>query len=241
MRASEQERIDVSRTHGLEQSLCENRHLRARCSTTLDEFDEPGTRCAHEIDSGADSSTRNRPVVRAGPDRSDRADDSDRARARGSHQGICSRLDDPQNGNVPARRRKFGLEFVDRKRCSCGVARHDDRLGSVFFDQTPRQFTRVLTHIRQRFVTVGVPTRIADVNDVFARQEVDHGPRNRQAAESGIEKTDGSRVRVASCHVDTIDDGRSSQTSVIFAMICDVLVSIDRLRNFRVGSVRRAS
>src|SRR5690606_37507267 len=80
-------------------------------------------------------------------------------------------------------------ELLDRGGGS-GVAGDDDRLDLVLLDEAPGQLAGVAAHGLGGLRTVRVPPGVADVDEVLGRQQVDHGPSDRQAAEAGVEHPD---------------------------------------------------
>ncbi|CAB4637783.1 unannotated protein [freshwater metagenome] len=62
----------------------------------------------------------------------------------------------------------------------------------VILHQTPSQLSGVRPHIFRLLVTVRVATRIADIHEVFARQEVNNGAGNGQTTKARVKHANGS-------------------------------------------------
>ena len=84
---------------------------------------------------------------------------------------------------------QLGAQLVEPGR-GRGVARDDDRLDAVVVDEAASELGGVAAHLVERLGPVRVAPGVTDVDEVLARQEVDHGPRDGEAAEARVEHPD---------------------------------------------------
>ena len=76
------------------------------------------------------------------------------------------------------------------RRRGCRIAGDDQRLGATPHKR-PRNQHAALTQEGFGAVAIGQELRIGEIQEILARQAVEQGPQNRQAAKSGIKNADG--------------------------------------------------
>ena len=184
MRAAEQQRIDVGGLDRCQQPLGEDRDLVARRLAALDELDEARARGCGQID--IRTGRRNRSLVGTGADRTDRADHSDTSRRARFHQRPRARLDDVDDQDG-----QFLLQHVER-RGRRRVACDDDGLHIVLLHEAPRQLPGEFANLGLRSRSVRIPAGVADVHEMFGRQQVDDGTGNGESTEPTVEHPDRS-------------------------------------------------
>ena len=182
MGAAQQQRIDVGVADRGQQPLGEHHHLVARRLASLDELHETRARRARQrhgragVDHGADVGARRH--------RADGADDADPTRHRGLHESSCTRNDHVDDGN-----RQLVAELVEAG-CRRRVAGDHDGLGVVVVDEAPRQFVGVAANVVERLGPVRIAARVADVDEILGRKQIDRRPGDGQPAEPGVEHPD---------------------------------------------------
>ena len=155
-----------------QQPLGEDGDLVTGGLAALDELDETRARRGNEFDVGA--SRGNGAFVCARSDRTDRADHTDASRRTGFHERPRTRLDDVEGC------------------CGRCVAGDHDRLHVVLLHQAPRQLPGEIAYLSLRSRPIGIPASVADVDEVFRGQQVDHGAGDGEPTESTVEHPDRS-------------------------------------------------
>ena len=177
--APEEQGVDIGCVHRSEQSFGQHHHLVPRRLTALDELDEAGTRRAGE----PDSTSRHHGGVF----------DSTNVGSRGHGADGADHGCPPAFSRFDERRRAGGddiddghgeliAQLVETGRGS-GVAGDDDRLDAVVGDETRRQLASEASHFRCRSRSVRIARRVADVDKILGRQQVDDGASDREPSE----------------------------------------------------------
>ena len=113
------------------------------------------------------------------------ADHADPAVAGGGHRAPGGGVDHLDDGYV------VPLAGVAEHRGAGAVARDDQRL-HVLVDQVVEALEGVLADLADRLGAVGLPRRVADVQDRLVGQLVDHGPGHGESTEARVEDADRS-------------------------------------------------
>ena len=182
--APEQEGVDLRVDEGGQQALGEDLDLGTAHHSPLDELDEAGAGAGHDL--GAGGQPAHRVLVGPGGHGADRPDDTEPAGrgslGHGGHAGI----------DHADHRYGHGVGQVVEGGRGRRVAGHDQELDVEAIDQFAGDLQGEPADLVERPVPVGVPTGVAQVDEVLRRQEVDGGPGDGQPTEAGVEHPDWS-------------------------------------------------
>ena len=186
MGAAEQQRVDAGVLQGCQEPLGEHVDLVAAGVASLDELDETGTGRTAELHTTV--RLVHRALICARANGADRADHTHVAVAGGRHQRAHSRLDDADHRHIERR-----TQFVER-RGRRRVARHDDELHVVFLDEKPGDLVGIGPNLDQRSRPIRIARRVADVDEILARQQVDQHAGHGETTEAAVEHANGAIV-----------------------------------------------